>query len=964
MKFLLHTLLPRMAVILVATASTLRAETGDRMAAAGQFLNNPGFESGKQGWVLTDGAAVVQEGAHDGKACLRFASESAGWNRAYQQSTVTTDTWMTASGWVRLESGVTEMRLILRDAEGKYLFGKEVEVGMTKRARHWVHFEKIFDTGAAERVDFWLRIKEAGAVARFDGLSLVAGRPRVRNHLRNSGFSLCATPGYPTWWGVSVQHPIATKDWETGRYYGVAEEEPGPVSGAKVLRIRSDKDMDAVPFALEPLPNGTYTASAYLKADGDLNVVFSIPDCASKTFKPERGWKRFQFTFTNSCQPGIWFFIKGSGILWIAAPQLEDGDTVTPWVPSVFDGSRLAADDTPPTAAVPSPEGSNAPARSGRTREVNAATSDAKIWNFICPRLSPAADGSLAFSCCLESTGNVGHAVVAELSAGTAWPTPKACEVNMSTAREGLRLGGIPKDLDPSAMLTLRLVRKGEKKPLAEFSRRALYLLNPQADAASPLRALAEFSWYPRDAGTARVRIEWLRDDPAEISLTLGDKTAPAYAQVLSFKGRQTAMVRVPLGKLADGSHPLDVAATVNGLGLASTRDIVLKRTPPASGVRLNRFLRCFEVDGRPYFPIIFHPRASALLEDWQLERLAQQGFNCLVPITPPRIGERPVESMRAMLDRCVKHKFKTIFWIDGYTAYGQGRKESPPPMDQCRAGLAKVMKDFRDHPAGLAWYIMDEPGREYWEGKLKYKETDLKLLYETAAATDPDRPVFINYCGFPLVEPLYGGYDSQDLSMLDIYAWYPDERPDSLEHFARETKRFNDSLEPMGRVTPLWLQTWGTRDAFREPTPDEWQNTVYCSLIHGTRGLAYFMCQPNSIPLWKRMGEVHARIRSLEPVIFHRHVETARGVQNDSVHYAVWSTPDSIHVMVANVAERPAEIALDLRRVTGHAAGDGGILFEEAVRRFKDGQLVETLAPGQSRVYCFERGGFRMWPW
>jgi len=960
MKFLLHTLLPCMAVIIMATASTLRSETVVQTAPAGQFLKNPGFESGKEGWALPPaGAAVVQEGAHDGKACLRFASESADWSRADQRTTVAKDTYMTASGWVRPESGVAEIRLILRDAEGKYLVGCEVDVGMAKGARNWVYFEKIFNTGAAEKIDFWLRVKGTGAMVRFDGLSLVAGCPKVRNHLRNSGFSICATPGYPSWWGVSVQYPIATKDWETGRYYGVAEDERSPVPGAKVLRICSDKDMDVVPFALKPLPKGTYTASAYLKAEGDLSVELAIPDCASKKFKPESVWKRFQFTFTGTCQPCIRFKINGAGVLWIAAPQLEDGDTATSWVPSVFDGSRLAADGAVPTAIVPRPEGLD---DHGRTPGIKAEISNAKIWKFICPRLSSTADGSLAFSCCLESPGNIGNVITVELSAAAALPGPRSCEMKMEAVRASLRFDGLPADLDPSAMLKLRLTRKGEKEPLAEFSSRVLYLLNPQADAVSPLRALAEFSWYPKDVATARVRVEWLLDEPADISLTLGGKTVSAFSQVLSFKGRQTEIVQVPLGRLANGSYRLDVVATVGGLALASTRDIVVKRTPPSSGVRLNRFLRCFEVDGKPYFPIIFHPSDRDLLEDWQLERLAKQGFNCLVPITPPRIKERPVEAMKAMLDRCVNHKFKTIFWIDSYTAYG--RMESPKSMDQCREGLTKIMKDFRDHPAGLAWYIMDEPGHEYWEGKCKYKETDLKLLYETAVATDPDRPVTINYCTFSPANPLYGGYDSQDFSMLDVYPWYPDERTDALDYFAKNVKSFNDLLEPMGRVTPFWLQTWGTRDAFREPTPDEWQNTVYCSLIHGTRGLAYFMCQPYSIPLWKRMGEVHARIRSLEPVIFHRDVETVRGVQNNSVHYAVWSTPDSIHVMVANVAESPAKIFLDLRRITGHEAGTGKILFEKDGCGFEEGRLVDALAPGQSRVYRFERGWFRLWPW
>ena len=77
-------------------------------------------------------------------------------------------------------------------------------------------------------------------------------------------------------------------------------------------------------------------------------------------------------------------------------------------------------------------------------------------------------------------------------------------------------------------------------------------------------------------------------------------------------------------------------------------------------------------------------------------------------------------------------------------------------------------------------------------------------------------------------------------------------------------------------------------------------------------------------------------------------------------VSFAAAPTPDSIHVMVANVADSPAKIVLDLMRVTGHDTGDGKILYEDSASRFTNGRLNETLAPGQSRVYRFERKGFR----
>jgi hypothetical protein len=1117
------------ALILLIGISTL-AEN-----AAVPLLSNGGFEDGSKDWgYLQPGQSIVNEKPHEGKACLRFQSLSSEWSGfvSHKFVTVPTNTTMTASSWIRPEGPGVDVIIFRRDAFGKYI--DEVAVFNTKGNHDWVYFEKSFNTENAAFLEFSFRLYGEG-VAFFDGLALAPGSSKAGNYLRNSGFSICATPGYPSYWGVRGDYPFSVPDWETGRYYGVDPEAASPVPGAKVLRTRWDggvnRRIDSYWF-LPPLPKGQYTASVYLKAEGDLSVSIAIISGPQQEVKPGPEWKRFQFTFTantNTYKPCMAFPIKGTGVLWIAALQLEDGAVATPWQPSLFDVARLAVKpspqtlppqfpcpitSTPPqidgklddpcwatafkakgfvdnatgnpvepqtealvtrddsnlyvafkcdeplkgkpdwkacadttnmfnvfksdavefflapsafgedyyhvalhpgggvytandfrpgwrsgvkTAAIPCEKGwtaelalplSSLNIKSGdswrlnfcRTRVVDGKVTDSAwagqnsfhapnrfarmtgikssisknlAWTFLSPRLRKEPDGTFTFSCRLDNRGNVGKKLEAELNATLPLTNSLKCDFQMTRQRENLVSGGIPANLDQDAKLVLSLRNQGQSDILTKFtSQKVLYMLNPQADDSSPLSAFAEYSWYPSDVKEARVRVEWRLDEPANVHLVLGNADQPAFVGNLQFEGPEKQTIRIPLdGVAVGGSLPLNVTAEVDGAKLAATRDVIERRIRTPNSVGLNRFLRCFVVDGKPYFPITFMPSSSDLVKDWQFERLAAHGFNCLVQSTPPTIKENPVEAMRAMLGRCVKHGFKVIYWIDGKIF---GKYQS---MGEKCAALADIVKTFRDHPTGLAWYIMDEPGPTTWE--VAYKESDIKRLYAATKATDPSRPVIINYAfGNKIISGhgciLYGGNDSHDVSMCDRYPWFPDERFEPLAFYADTAKNFNAALAPLGRVTPFWLQTFGGRDAFQEPTPDGWQNTVYVSLIYGTRALAYFAGQPSSVPLWKRMGEVHAQIRELEPVLFNPDVETLNGICENKVHYAIWSTPDAVHVMAANVAEYPAKLSLDLGQLTGRELGNGKVLFEKETRHFKAGQILETLAPGQSKAYRF----------
>ena len=234
----------------VAGLMTITASAG---SDAAPLMTNGGFEDGVADWSFPNYSPwhleVVGDNPREGKACLRFESLSDGWSSfaRHKLIPVPSNTTVTVSGWVRSDGPDVIVQGSRRDAAGKAL-GSEIEYGSLKATRdaaslsYWVYFEKKVETKDAAALEFLMRLHGEGKVY-FDGFAVTLGGPadeKAGNYLRNSGFSICSTPGYPNWWGPSSTMPFEAPDWETGHYYGVDPDAESPVPGAKVLRIKGD----------------------------------------------------------------------------------------------------------------------------------------------------------------------------------------------------------------------------------------------------------------------------------------------------------------------------------------------------------------------------------------------------------------------------------------------------------------------------------------------------------------------------------------------------------------------------------------------------------------------------------------------------------------------------------------------------------------------------------------------------
>lgn len=164
------------------------------------------------------------------------------------------------------------------------------------------------------------------------------------NRLRNADFSLCTNPRVPDYWGTN----------DAAKLGGIGDvlwvDAPSPIPGTRSLRlhgVQSDTELSilsALTFVPEPR---SYVVSAYVKSDGRCEARLSLGWGKVETFSIGPEWRRVHVSHEPRSEAqwraglGTRFSLAGEGTLWIAAPQLEQGATPTPFARALMDDHPL-----------------------------------------------------------------------------------------------------------------------------------------------------------------------------------------------------------------------------------------------------------------------------------------------------------------------------------------------------------------------------------------------------------------------------------------------------------------------------------------------------------------------------------------------------------------------------------------------------------------------------------------------
>lgn len=268
--------------------------------------------------------------------------------------------------------------------------------------------------------------------------------------------------------------------------------------------------------------------------------------------------------------------------------------------------------------------------------------------------------------------------------------------------------------------------------------------------------------------------------------------------------------------RLAFGSNEVSAQLLHRGKVLDScAMTFARPEKPTARKVRIDGRGMTY-VECKPFFPIgvYVHPKDKKLK---YLGRLKGGPFNCVIECAP----------QASILNRLHKAGLMAI-------------PKSPRSADAVRSRYAAV----KDHPAILAWYVIDEaqPDRAIAEIPLQKLRREL----------DPDHPTIAVLNQAENAAPLMGCFDiiARDPYPLSVNCHYPPggcDRRDLLDvaFWPKLMKENCYGLPPVWQVPQAfswgWLRNWGKPELDRYPTYDELRSMSWQSIAGGANGILWY---------------------------------------------------------------------------------------------------------------------------
>jgi len=337
---------------------------------------------------------------------------------------------------------------------------------------------------------------------------------------------------------------------------------------------------------------------------------------------------------------------------------------------------------------------------------------------------------------------------------------------------------------------------------------------------------------------------------------------------------------------LTPGEYQLSVSADVGGKNWS--QKFLLRVNPADNAVPVNSCIidsrgRAW-VNGKKFLPIglYLNQEDSRLpankpfrhIED-ELAVIAPSPFNCIMSydILNPDWKRKNtslsgIAATREMLDAWHRAGKKVIFSV----------KDVNPETNWQGVGgerevITKVVSEFRDHPALLAWYISDETPPE--------KRAALLARRELINRLDPWHPTWAVYC-IPGLTSHYIG--TCDVFGIDPYPIETDQST-SIAAVAEFLDHVNLALST-SNGTALWAvpqifnwttyQTQGKQKRYRDPSEREILAITLLEAIMGAKGFIMFsysdlhkgLVRDQFARRWAEVCRVAARMNSLAPFL------------------------------------------------------------------------------------------------
>ncbi len=509
--------------------------------------------------------------------------------------------------------------------------------------------------------------------------------------------------------------------------------------------------------------------------------------------------------------------------------------------------------------------------------------------------------------------------------------------------------------------------------------------------------AYLERSYYTDEAQAVAIcKIGLPADGLPGVVLLARDAAGAVIAETRQVEA--AARLAIPITAMPAGNHDLAIELRTPDGELMSSQSVTLQKKPskPGGEVKIDRARRILLKDGKPFFPFGFCMSGIRPGETNVFRAVGGAGFNSILHWYPMQDAEK---ELPLYLDVAASNGLQVVLWPDRYAqgvtltnaeSYLQepllseiikftekhgpvkDLREYPQFASLSREQATKILNDAtaqnlprylsilrlaQNYPNLLAYMIFDEPffsGVDQWIAG--------RLLYNAYNEADGYHPLYSNYSS----EIPEGDHalDWMDILCTDPY-WIPGgARPRGdvnwVSWVTHNTRKRADSMREVTWIIPMaeyWSSVW--RRLIR---PAEQRCQTYLALIHGARGIFYYLL-PCHQDTWDVLRQLAVEMQTLAPIALMPDVPQAVSYHPDPAQYdynrgvfpdvqaALMFNPAGGYILLA-ANSRWYPVDAEFKLPLPAECGSVGRLFGGETYAVSNGVFRERLEPFVTRAY------------
>lgn len=482
----------------------------------------------------------------------------------------------------------------------------------------------------------------------------------------------------------------------------------------------------------------------------------------------------------------------------------------------------------------------------------------------------------------------------------------------------------------------------GDKSPLADFdlvypNYRETILPDGKSLKASVTVNCDDYGLNPKDLSVS-------------LTAVAGKKTV---SRTMKVRG-EIVDISIPVKKLPAGEVKLTgVLKSKSENKVLATQTWTLKKVTRSEASAVKSYVDSHNnliVDGKPFFPLGFYMNMTKS----HLDEVADSPFNCVLSYG---MDQQPKADLLKYMDRAQEKGLKIIYCMNDlyptatYVDSWEGVKGN-------EAIAKSVVQSYKDHPAVIAWYLMDELPKSLLPS--------LQGYYDRVRADDPNHPCYIvlyNMADLKYFAKATDVLGSDPYPIPSNAVTQVSEETDTTVAAGNGHRAVWQALQSFG-----WYQhnspnpdrahkpTAEELKAGRAPSYEETRNMTYLALTHGSKGILYWCYYdmrmlPQYPEMWGWMKSIGSEVKSLSPMLlsnddFGKVRYTSSGL---NIHTKLKKYNGELYLMAVNSDSTAGTATFD---IGSELTGEAKVMFENRSVKTSGTQLTDTFKPLEVHVY------------